>query len=122
MDEAWLWSFAWSSGLLLEVPGAEELVGEVRSIGSPRGDGAEVFIVGVGVVEVIMGTVLAAMISCAGSFPIGGLEALSIAVAMGSVKEKKKSNQQQALHRTADKEGGGMRHGACPSAAAVSGF
>lgn len=86
--ELMFWSCPSPSGLLLEEPGAEELVGVVRSMGSPRGDGADIFMgVGVGVVVVIMGTVRAPMVSCAVPFPKIVVEALSVTVAIGSGKE-----------------------------------
>jgi hypothetical protein len=77
------------SGLLVEPRGAEESVGVVISIGSPAGDGAEVWMVGVDV-EVMMGTVREAIIS-SGWFPLGNLVALSIAVAIWSVARQDES-------------------------------
>lgn len=51
------------SELLLALCGAEELVGVVISMGSPDGEGADIFIVGVGVGAVMIGIVRAPILS-----------------------------------------------------------
>lgn len=82
-----------------------ELLEGVISIGSPVGDGAEVLIVGVGVGDVIMGTVRAAMLS-SGSPPTALRaepsveEAISSRARVRARAEKKRTVQElEALAR-----------------------
>lgn len=73
------------SELLPMLCGAEELLGVVISIGSPAtGDGADVFIIGVGVGGVVIMGIVRALIPSSGSRPDRLRGTCSVAVAIGS--------------------------------------